>query len=212
MGLFINFEGIDGAGKTTQIQLLQEKLNGLGIPAVFIREPGSTAIGEKIRGILLSPESGEMSPATELLLYAAARAQLTAEVIKPALSEQKVVVCDRYIHSSLAYQGFGSGYDTAKIYSVNREATGSVWPDLTFILDIEVGESLRRRQAKNRAGAAKDRIEQRDSVYYDRVRKGYLTLAEKDPERVIIVPSHLSVDNAHFMIWEIINGRITGGI
>ncbi len=211
MGLFVAFEGIDGAGKTTQIKLLKEKLGRIGIPALFIREPGSTAIGEKIREILLSPESREMSLATEVLLYAAARAQLVTELIKPGLAERKIVVCDRYIHSSLAYQGFGSGYDPGVIHRINHEATGGVWPDLTVVLDIDVAESQKRRREKNELNGVADRIEQRDSAFYNRVRRGYLSLYEKDKERVAIIPPHLSVEDTHGKIWKILKGRIPCG-
>lgn len=212
MGLFVTFEGIDGAGKTTQIKLLEEKLACHGIPALFVREPGSTDIGEKIRKILLSPESREMSITTEILLYAAARAQLVREKIKPGLAENRIVVCDRYIDSTFAYQGYGSGYNTGSIQTINREAADGEWPDLTFILDISVSESLKRRRQKSGAAGPEDRIEQRDSAYYNRVRNGYLSLAGTNKERVTVIPDNLSIDDAHNIIWERIHGRIVHGL
>lgn len=211
-GLFLTFEGIDGAGKTTQIGLLGDKLARQGIPSLFVREPGSTLVGEKIRQILLTPENKGMAAATEILLYAAARAQIVTEKIRPALDEGKMVVCDRYIHSSLAYQGFGLGYAQEKIRMINGEATGGLWPDLTFVFDIEVAESSRRIDRKGDGCAGKDRIEQRDSEFYNRVRRGYLALAAGDPKKMIIIPSHLSIEEAHATIWEELKGRVTIGI
>ncbi len=210
--MFITFEGIDGSGKTTQIEMLKQKMSGLNIANCFVHDPGSTEIGEKIRNILLSPESREMSLTAEVLLYAAARAQLISQVIEPALAAGKVVVCDRFIHSSLAYQGFGLGYDLDNIILINKEAMGKIWPDLVFIMDIEVKESLSRCTYKSRNGQEKDRIEQRSSEFYHRVRRGYLTLAEEDKNRIVVIPSRLSIDESHRKIWGAINERVDFGL
>lgn len=211
--LFITFEGIDGSGKTTQIELLQKKMSESGYEYTFIREPGSTAIGEKIRQILLSPESKEMHLATEVMLYTAARAQLVHEVINPALEEEQAVICDRYIHSTLAYQGYGLGYDLEQIRTLNREAMGGTWPDLTFVLDLDVEESFQRCSQKHQAeGQGKDRIEQRSFEFYHRVREGYLAMAKADPQRMVVIPPHLNVEEAHQKIWGIIHDKIGSGL
>jgi len=209
---FITFEGIDGSGKTTQMELLKQKMLTYNIPNLFIRDPGTTAIGEKIRGLLLAPESGEMSLTAEVFLYAAARSQMVYEVINPALEQNIIVVCDRFIHSTLAYQGYGSGYDLETINFINREAMGSIWPDLTFIMDIEVEESFHRCLQKELNGNSKDRIEQRNFEFYNKVRKGYLALAKEDEKNVVVLPSGITVEEAHQKIWRKINERLDLGL
>ncbi len=212
MGLFVSFEGIDCSGKTTQIEILKEKMTKKKIPALFIREPGSTVIGEKVREILLSPHSSEMFMTAELLLYAAARAQLTREVIKPALNNNRPVFCDRYADSTLAYQGYGAGYDLDIINVINREATGALYPHITFILDIEVEQSLERLQAKKKLAIGVDRIESREIQYFERVRQGYLTIAQSEPERVVLIPGSLGIEEVAALILEKIDRRLSGGI
>ncbi len=202
-GFFITFEGIDGSGKTTQIELLKEKFIGeKNKDVLFIREPGGTVIGEAIRKVLLAPESKDMSVITEILLYAAARAQMVQQVIIPALNEGKSVICDRYIDSSIAYQGFGSGGDLNSIIKLNHEVTEGLWPDFTFILDIDTEESIKRCNDKNKVTDIKDRIEQRDMAFYNRVRDGYLKLAEREPERIKVIPSNMEKWEVHRLIWD----------
>ncbi len=208
---FITFEGIDGSGKTTQMELLKHKMLTYNIPNLFIRDPGTTVIGEKIRDLLLSPDNKEMSLTTEIFLYAAARAQMVYEVIQPALEESKIVVCDRFIHSTLAYQGYGSGYKLEAIKSINREAMGNIWPDLTFIMDIEVEESFQRCSHKGLNGDGKDRIEQRNFEFYNRVREGYLALAKEDERNIVVLPPGVTVEGAHQIIWGKINERLSLG-
>jgi dTMP kinase len=152
--MFISFEGLDGCGKTTQINLLAEKLASLAYDVVFIREPGGTVISERIRDILLDTKHQGMNQITELLLFSAARAQLVNEVIKPALAESKMVLCDRYVDSTTAYQGYGRGLRLGAVKTINAVATLGVMPQLTFIIDLPL-EELERR--KKRSGANADR-------------------------------------------------------
>ena len=210
---FITFEGIDGSGKTTQVELLKQKLSHSQIEHLAVREPGATAIGEKIRQILLSPESREMTLTAELMLYAAARAQLVSQVIKPALEVEQLVICDRFVHSTMAYQGYGSGYDLDTIKSINDEAVANIRPDLTIVLDVEVEEGFNRCRQGGRGGeTGQDRIEQRSLDFYRRVRNGYLTMAREDPRRVVLVSSELGIEEAHAEIRRIINERTGLGL
>ena len=212
MGLFISFEGIDCSGKTTQIEILRERVLKENIPALFIREPGSTAIGEKIREILLSPESDEMCMTAELFLYSAARAQLVREVIRPALGKEKMVFCDRYTDSTLAYQGYGARYNLETIKMINEESTGGLSPHITFIMDIDVPKSFERLREKNKLkGETADRIESRNASYYERVRQGYLNIARSQPERVTLVPDGLTIEEVSEIIQDKIRGRFNGG-
>lgn len=178
-GLFITFEGPDGAGKTTQIKHVSAWLNEQGMPHICTREPGGTAISDKVRDVLLNPAHREMADETEVLLYAASRAQLVNEVIRPALQENHVVLCDRYVDASLAYQGFGLGRSLEQIIAVNQFATGGLLPQRTYLLDVPVQIGLKRILRKRIA----DRIEQKDIAYHTNVRHGFLTLAEQEPER-----------------------------
>ncbi len=180
-GLFITFEGTEGCGKSTQAGMLYAYLRKKGRKAVFIREPGSTAIGEKIRRVLLDRKNGNMSRECELLLYMAARAQIVHEKIRPKLEEGYIVICDRYLDSTRAYQGYGLGMDQHIIEKIGRFVTPGATPDLTILLDIPAGRGLRHRELK------KDRIESRDLVYHRRVRRGYLRIAAAEPGRVKVV-------------------------
>ncbi|MFA5430611.1 MAG: dTMP kinase [Candidatus Omnitrophota bacterium] len=180
-GLFITFEGTEGCGKSTQAGMLYAYLRKKGRKTVFIREPGSTAIGEKIRRVLLDRKNGNMSRECELLLYMAARAQIVHEKIRPKLEEGYIVICDRYLDSTRAYQGYGLGMDQHIIEKIGRFVTPGATPDLTILLDIPAGRGLRHRELK------KDRIESRDLVYHRRVRRGYLRIAAAEPGRVKVV-------------------------
>ncbi len=180
-GLFITFEGTEGCGKSTQAGMLYAYLRKQGRKVVFIREPGSTAIGEKIRRVLLDRKNGNMSRECELLLYMAARAQIVHEKIRPKLEEGYIVICDRYLDSTRAYQGYGLGMDQHIIEEIGRFVTPGATPDLTILLDIPAGRGLRHRELK------KDRIESRDLVYHRRVRRGYLRIAAAEPGRVKVV-------------------------
>jgi dTMP kinase len=181
-GKFITFEGSEGSGKSTQAKLLVDYLRRKRISVVALREPGSTPVGEKIRRILLDPANKEMSVICEMLLYMAARAQLVEQVIKPALKKGRFVICDRFLDATIAYQGHGGKIDLKTIQSVGKIATQGIKPDLTFLLDIDPAEGLRR------AGKVKDRIELRKLAYHHKVRRGYFALAKKEPRRIKVIP------------------------
>ncbi len=180
-GKLITFEGSEGCGKSTQSRMLLGFLKRKGCNVVFLREPGSTKISEKIRGVLLDAKNDSMSPVAEMLLYMACRAQIVDERIKPALKAGKIVICDRYLDSTLAYQGYGLGMDTKLIEEIGRFATGGIKPVLTILLDVPVKKGLSYRIL------SRDRIEQRSFNYHNRVRKGYFKLAALDPQRIKVV-------------------------
>jgi len=177
-GKFITFEGTEGSGKSTQIQLSIEFLQSKGFSVVFTHEPGGTRIGERIRDILLKKEYKEMDDYCETFLFFASRAQLIKEVINPALSEGKIVLCDRFLDATICYQGYGNGIDIEFIHQMSRFI--DIKPDLTILLDIEPEEGLKRLREK-------DRIEERDLGYYQRVRRGYLELAKREPRRIKVI-------------------------
>jgi dTMP kinase len=177
-GLFITFEGLDGCGKSTQMELLAEGLRERGYVVLLTREPGGTPLGEAIRDLLLDPRHHGMSARAEALLYAAARAHLVEQVIRPALEDGQVVLCDRYLDSSLAYQGYGRGLGTDDIVTLNVWATACLFPDLTLLLDLD--DSLR----STRLAAVPDRLEAEDDEFHRRVAEGYRTLANLHPHRI----------------------------
>ncbi|MBO7425363.1 MAG: dTMP kinase [Clostridiales bacterium] len=175
-GLFITFEGIDGCGKSTQFQMLKEYLESKGVNFLVVREPGGTVIGEKIREILLNKKNDSMRPLTELLLFEAARAQITEEVIRPALEKGTCVLCDRFFDSTYAYQGYARKLGAEKVLMLNDLATAGLEPDITFLIDIPVSVALERRGIR---GEADDRMEALGTAFQEDVRKGYLEAAEK---------------------------------
>jgi len=180
-GKLITFEGIDGSGKSTQIKLISDILHKNNINNIVIREPGGTKISEKIRDILLDNDN-TISKYTEALLFLSSRSQLVNEVIKPALDRGCYILCDRYIDSTIAYQGYGRGIDLSQIKVLNDLAIESIYPDITFILDINVNTSLSRRLTKS-----KDRMEQVNENFLIKVRKAYLKIADDDKKRCIVV-------------------------
>lgn len=180
-GAFITFEGSEGCGKSTQSKLLYLYLKRKGFDALYLREPGAVKISEKIRKILLDAGNGLMSRESEMLLYMAARAQLVHEAIAPALKAGKVVICDRFLDSTIAYQGYGLGMDIAMIRRIGELATAAITPHLTMLLDLPVKAGLKHRHL------TKDRIEKRSLGYHARVRRGYLALAQSDRKRIKIV-------------------------
>jgi len=193
-GKFITFEGGDGSGKSTQIKLASEYLKAEGYDFLLTREPGGTAIGEKIRAILLDPENTEMADMTEMLLYAAARAQIAREVIGPALAEGRLAVCDRWADSSMVYQGAARGLGEA-VRHVNEYAAGELFlPDATILLDLEPEEALKRAAG---ADGSKDRIEALGTEYQSRVRSAYLQLAANEPERFHVIDASGSEQEVH---------------
>ncbi|MGI6751421.1 MAG: dTMP kinase [Anaerovoracaceae bacterium] len=194
-GLFITFEGPDGAGKTTQISYLEDYFKKAGIDVVMTREPGGTRIGERIRDIILDNDHTEMDSMTETLLYAAARAQHVAEVIAPALDQGKVVICDRFVDSSIAYQSWGRKLGVA-VEEINRFATGGLTPALTFLLLIDPEEGRRRAEKGRQA----DRLELEENAFHRAVYRGYCQLAKSDPERIVTVDAVGEIDEIHKII------------
>jgi dTMP kinase len=192
-GFFISLEGIEGTGKSTQTRLLTEYLQQRGQPVVRTAEPGGTAISLKIRELLLSLDSREMDPVTELLLYNAARVQHIREVIGPALARGETVVSDRFSDSTLAYQGYGRGIDRTMIDALDSIATKGMRPDLTLLLDIDVERGLQR----NRAILKRDRIELEDVAFHEKVRKGFLEIAAQEPARIRVISCDGSVETVH---------------
>lgn len=188
-GLF-SFEWIDGAGKTTQVALLKEALEARGHRVVCLREPGGTGLGEKIRGLLLDRSEDPPSPVAELLLFAAARAQIVAARVKPELESGAVVILDRFTDATFAYQGFGRGLPLDQILALERIAAG-VEPSRTWFLDLSPEESARRRAAR---GEAPDRMEAEGEAFRDRVRAGYLERAQRHPQRIAVVDAARSVE------------------
>ncbi|NLY91442.1 MAG: dTMP kinase [Firmicutes bacterium] len=203
-GIFITFEGVDGAGKSTQAQLLATRLQAEGVLTCLTREPGGTALAERIRHLLLYTGEVKLAPVTEILLYAASRAQHVDEVIRPALARGEVVICERYIDSSLAYQGFASGNNIEMIRQVNAYATGGLMPDLTFLLDLETREGWRRVQERGEA-ARTDRVEAKGFSFQEKVRQGFLRLAAGERERIQLLNcSGRTKDELHQRIWELL--------
>ena len=192
--LFISFEGIDGCGKSTQAKILSEELKNLGNDSIILREPGSSIISEKIRDILLHNHSKKISHKTEALLMAASRAQLVEEVIKVKLKKDIIVIADRYIDSTIAYQGGGRGLDIKTLHQLNNFATDNLIPDLTFLIDLEPINALKRRGT-----SGLDRIEKIGYNFQEKVREQYLKLAHDD-KRFILIDGEDTVENIHSMI------------
>ena len=200
-GRFITFEGTDGAGKTTQIQRLTADLRQVGYDVCLTREPGGTPISEQIRDMLLNPDHSEMAAITELLLYAASRAQHVSEVIKPALAAGKVVISSRFADATVVYQGYGRGLDLERIHRLNRIATDGITPDVTFILDLPVEMGLQRVQ-NSRGGL--DRLEREKIEFHRRLRDGYQTIAQQEPQRLKIIDAQGSPEQVYAQIQAII--------
>lgn len=196
-GLFITFEGADGCGKTTQIKLLDEYLRSKGYKTLLTREPGSKGLGEKLREILLNYD-GEVSPVAESFLFLADRAQHVDCIIKPALEEGTIVLCDRHTDSTLAYQGYGRGLDLEEIRNLNKIATSGLKPDITIVLDVDIETSQKR------VGAEKDRMESAGIEFFKRVRNGFLEIAKQEPNRVKVINSADTIENIHKKVVELI--------
>ena len=196
-GLFITFEGTDGAGKTTQIQRLAADLRGANYDVCLTHEPGGTPISEQIRDILLNPDHSEMAATTELLLYAASRAQHVFEVIKPALESRKIVISSRFADAMVVYQGYGRGLDLERINHLNQIATDGVRPDVTFVLDLPVEIGLQRVQ--NSRGEL-DRLEREKIEFHRRLREGYQILAKQEPQRIKIIDAQVNPEQVYAQI------------
>jgi dTMP kinase len=195
MSFLITLEGPDGGGKTTQIRLLQAHLEERGYRVLATREPGGTAIGEQIRAMLHDPANAAMLPPAEVLLYQASRAQLVGEVIRPALAAGMLVLCDRYVESTLAYQGYGRGLDLADLRQIAGFATGGLQADLVIYLDLPVEVGLQRRRAAHaRESAEWTRMDQQAIEFHRRVRAGYLAMAQAEPDRWCVIDARQPVD------------------
>lgn len=195
MGLFITFEGGEGCGKSTQSRLLLKKLERQNILAVLTHEPGGTALGDELRKALKRKRSFPILPQAELFLVAASRAQLVTELIRPALEEGKVVICDRFTHSTMVYQGYGRGLDFTAIKMVNNIATRYLNPDLIILLDISPEQGLTRKRG------SKDRFELEDLSFHQRVRNGYLNMAKAEPDRWLVIDASLPKGKIARIIW-----------
>jgi dTMP kinase len=194
MGAFITFEGPDGSGKSTQIELLTHHLRLIGWNVLTTREPGGTPIGDQIRTVLHDVANTEMVFEAEILLYSASRAQLVGQVVRPALAQGAIVLSDRYADSTIAYQGYGRGLDLSVLRRITDFATGGLAPDLTIYLDLPVEQGLeRKRQALSQRSGEWNRLDQEDVEFHQRVRQGYLELAAAEPERWLLVDARPSV-------------------
>lgn len=205
-GLLISFEGVDGCGKSTQLSRLATRLHAAGCEPLLIREPGGTSIGEHIRSLLLDPSTGDIAPATEALLYAASRAELVATTIEPALAAGRIVLADRFVDSSLAYQGHGRALGVERVLEANLLATGGRLPDVTILLDLDPATAKGRRIS---TGQAEDRLEQAGLSFFTRVRESYLQLAERWPQRMVTIDAsgsaekiEMDIDAALRSSWE----------
>lgn len=205
-GIFISFEGSEGSGKTTQIDRLASKLEERGEDVLVTREPGGTDIGEDIRHLLKHNNNGDqMCPETELLLFAASRAQLVRQVIVPALAEGKIVLCDRFLDSTTVYQGVARQLSSEPVHVINAFAVGDMQPDLTVILDIPAEVGFKR--IKHRASDLPDRMEKENIEFYKLVREGYLVLADSLPERFTVINGDRSPDDIATEVWTEISDR-----
>ena len=198
MSLFITFEGGEGCGKSTQANALYRKLRRKNLPAVLTHEPGGTTLGEQI-GKMLKRKTENIHPQTELLLFAASRAQLVADVIQPALKEGEIVICDRFSHSTTAYQGYGRELDLATVQMVNNLATQDVKPNIVIFLDLSPEEGLARR------GKLLDRFELQELSFHRQVRQGYLKMSAEEPDRWLVVDATLPRKKISEIIWEKVN-------
>ena len=203
-GMFITFEGADGCGKTTQMKLLAEYLEEKGVSVVITREPGGKGLGEKVREILLNYD-GPVSDRCESFLFLADRAQNIDTIVNPAVEEEKIVLCDSHIDSTVAYQGYGRGLDIERIKMLNNIATNWRKPDLTLVFDIDVETSMKR------VGAEKDRMESAGIEFHNRVREGYLEIAKQEPQRIKVIDASKSIEEIHREVIKIFNsyGRLS---
>jgi dTMP kinase len=203
--IFISFEGIDSSGKTEQARRLYEKLHKAGYDAELLREPGGVEIAEAIRNIVLDAKHGVMTERTEILLYSAARAQITKEKIQPLLAAGKIIIADRFVDSTTAFQGFGRQIDLEFVRRVNRFATWNILPRITFLLNISLEVAAARQR---QSGKPLDRLEREDRSFHERVQQGYLELAQAEPARFVVLDGTLSIDAVSQQINETLRQRL----
>jgi dTMP kinase len=209
--MFITFEGIEGTGKSTQIALLQKRLEAQGRRVLVTCEPGGSRIGAELRRVLLSLENRDLTAQAELFLYLADRAQHVAQVVRPALESGAMVLCDRFADSTVAYQGFGRGMDTELLHRLNAVAVDGVWPGLTILLDIDPEIGLARAVARNHSEgktSAEGRFEAESLAFHGRVRQGFLDLAARDPERIRIVDASGTLEATALAIGALVEARL----
>jgi dTMP kinase len=215
-GIFITFEGLDGCGKSTQLEKLAAKLRARKLPVVVTREPGGTPTAEKIRQLLLDTHTGSLAPHAELALMFAARAQHIHEVIEPALTEGKTVLCDRFTDSTEAYQGGGRKLGSQPVLDLHQILCGDLHPDLTILMDSDVAISVERARRRNRDLASKtskdlsdeNRFEKENRAFFDRVRQAYLAIAEREPQRVAVIDARGTPEQTHRQIMEVVRRRV----
>ncbi len=201
--MFVTFEGGEGSGKSVQSRILYHRLSKLAISTLLIHEPGSTPLGERLSRLVKSCRSGSITATTELLLFNAARAQLVNTILLTSLNRGDVVICDRYTDSTLAYQGYGRGLKQEIIRSANEIATGGLKPDLTILLDIPVNVGLERKRNND-----KDRFQSEEVAFHERVRRGYLNLARKEPARFVVIDGTMSKQSISQIIWQRVSQRL----
>lgn len=211
-GKFITFEGLDGCGKSTQLERLAARLSEAGLQVVVTREPGGTATGDKIRQLLLDTRTSALDPMAELALMFASRAQHIREVIVPALAAGHIVLCDRFTDSSEAYQGGGRKLGSKPVLELHRILCGGLWPDLTILMDSDVAASVerarRRNQARHNQDSDENRFERESRAFFTRVHGAYLEIAKRDPKRVRVVDARGTPDETHCKIFEIVAKRL----
>jgi len=211
-GKFITFEGLDGCGKSTQLERLAAVLRSERLPVVVTREPGGTATADKIRQLLLDSGTADLAPLAELALMFASRAQHITEVIQPGLSEGKIVLCDRFTDSSEAYQGGGRKLGSDPVLGLHRILCGNLQPDLTILMDSNVAQSVERarRRNKSKISTANDenRFEQESRAFFERVHQTYLAIAEREPQRILVVNARGTPDETHEQIIKIVRRKL----
>ncbi len=208
-GKFITFEGLDGCGKSTQLEKLAETLRNLGIEVVTTREPGGTDVGERIRAVLLDSRTRGLDPYAEMALMFASRAQLIAEVILPALEAGSWVLCDRFTDSTEAYQGAGRQLGSKPVLRLHELLCRNLWPDLTVLMDSDVSASVKRARRRNRiAEQDENRFEKESAAFFERVHAGFLEIAKREPQRVVLVDARPAIKTVHAHILQLVKERL----